>query len=100
GPAGGDGGPEQLAHAGGAVLRLLHAEHDQVEVAGIDAFRHRGPDGPGQLAGTQLDQPVAAFHRDADDDALAVDQVGAASAAYEGHVVTRERELRAEKRTV
>ena len=54
---------EQLAHAGRAVLRLLHAEADEVVVLRIDAGGGAGGDLAGQLARFQQHRILAAAHR-------------------------------------
>ena len=52
---------EQLAHAGGAVLRLLHREHHQVVLGRIDRAGHVGGELARQLARIDLDQAFAAL---------------------------------------
>ncbi len=54
-------GVEQFAHAGRAVLRLLHGEPDQIVVRRIDVAGAGGRELARQLAGIDLDQAVAAL---------------------------------------
>ena len=55
---------------------------------------------PGRLPRVDLDQTLAATHRQPHAGALAVDDLGLAGKADELHVVPRERQLRRQKRTV
>ena len=95
----GDGG-QQLAHAGRAVLRLLHGQADQVEVSGIHVARARGGDPAGQLARIDLDLLRAASNGHAHAKALAVDQVRFGRQAHELHLVPREQQLGCEQGAV
>ena len=58
---------EQLAHAGRAVLRLLHRERDEIVVGRIDVAGAAGRQLAGQLARIDLDQAFAALDRHAHD---------------------------------
>ena len=66
---------EQLAHAGRAILRLLHRQRDQIVVGRIDRAGAGGRQLAGQLARIDLDQAVAALDRHAHAGAFLVDQL-------------------------
>ena len=66
---------EQLAHAWGAVLRLLHGQHDQVVVGGSDRPRPVGGELTRQLARIDFHQPVAPLDRHAHARTLLVEQL-------------------------
>ena len=91
---------EQLAHAGRAILRLLHGEADEIVVLRIDAGGAAGGDLARQLARVELDRILAAPDRQADAEALRVDQVGLGRKAYEMELMAAEQELGGQKRPV
>jgi hypothetical protein len=84
---------EQLAHAGRAVLRLLHAQSDQIIVLGVDARGRAGGDGAGKFPRIQHHRVRAAAHRQAHAKALGVDQVGFRRQADQMQPMAAEQEL-------
>ena len=91
---------EQLAHASGAVLRLLHAEHYEVVAAKLDRGRNVGRELAGQLARIDFDQALAALHREAHAGAFLIDEFRLGGNADELHVMAREQQLGREQRAV
>ncbi len=84
---------EELAHTGRAVLRLLHRQGHKVVLGRIDVARAAGGNLAGQLSGIDLDQPLAAFHRHANHNAFAVDQVGLGRETDELRRMARDEQL-------
>ncbi len=91
---------QQLAHAGRAVLRLLHREAHEVVVARV----HAGGTGGGQRARhrsrVELDQALAPLHGDAHANAFGIDEVGFRGQAHEVHLVPRGQQLDREQGAV
>ena len=67
---------EKLAHAVGAILRLLHGKADQIVVLGVHSRCRSGCDFARQLARVEFDRILSPAHRQAHPKALAIDQIG------------------------
>jgi hypothetical protein len=93
-------GIQQLAHAGRAVLRLLHGQPDQVVIAGLHASGAARGDLASQFARIDLDRILAAADRHAHAEALGVDQVGLGRQADQVHRMASEQHLGGEQRPV
>ena len=91
---------QQFAHAGRAVLRLLHRQRDQIVVGRIDLAWAIGGQLAGQLARVDLDRRAPALDRQAHADAVAVDRLRLGGQAHQLHLVPREQQLACEQRPV
>ena len=91
---------EQLAHAGRAILRLLHRQRDEIVVGRIERRGAAGGQFARQLARIDFDQPFAALDRHAHDGAFVVDQIRFGGQADQINIMPGERELGAEQRAV
>ena len=92
---------EQFAHAGRAVLRLLHRKADQVVVLRVRPPSARRPRPcRAACAVSSSDRVLAALHRQPHAEAFGVDQVRLGRQADMVHVVPAEQHLGAEQRAV
>ena len=91
---------EQFAHAGRAVLRLLHGKADQVEVLRVDAGGAAGGDLAGQLLRVEHDWVATAAHRQADAEAFGVDQIGLGRQAHVMNLVPAKKHFGGQQRAV
>ncbi|CEG09118.1 hypothetical protein BN961_02539 [Afipia felis] len=91
---------EQFAHAGRAILRLLHREPDQVVVFRVHVGGTGGLHLAGQLAGIDLDLVLAAADRHPHAEAFLVDEIRLRREADECHVMAAEQKFRGQQRAV
>ena len=91
---------EQFAHAGRTILRLLHAEADQVVILRIDAGRGAGGHLARQLAQFQQHRFAAPAHRQLHLEALGIDQIGFRRQADEMDRMAAEQQFGSEQRSV
>jgi hypothetical protein len=91
---------EELAHAGRAVLRLLHRQHRQVELARLDVSGHIRRQLAGQLPRIDFEQAFAALDRHAHAGPFGVDQLHLVREAHQLHVVAGAEELGRQEGTV
>src|SRR4029450_3068533 len=93
-------GIEQLAHAGRAILRLLHGQTDEVVVGRVNVGGTGGGHLAWELARVDLDRLLAALDRQAHAEPLGIDQVRLGRQAYQLYLMTPEQKLGGEQRTV
>jgi hypothetical protein len=86
--------------APGSTLDRTARERDEIEVGRACGIRAAGGHRTGQAARIDLDQALAALDREADEEALGVDQVGFRREADEPDRMAGERQPRAEQRAV
>ena len=91
---------QQLAHAVDAILRLLHGEPDQVVVGRVDARHAARGHLAGQLFRIEQHRVLAAADRQADLEALLVDQVGLGGQADEMDGMAAKQHFRGQQRAV
>ena len=91
---------QELAHPVDAILRLLHGKPDQVVVRRIDACHAAGGHLARQLLRIEQHRVLAAADRQADLEALLVDQVGLGRQADEMDGMAAEQHLRGQQRAV
>ena len=91
---------QQLAHTGGAILRLLHGKPDEVVVGRIDVAGTGGGHLAGQLARVDLDRVFPALDRHAHAEALRVDQVRLHGQTHQLHLMAAEQQLGGQQRPV
>ena len=91
---------QQFAHAGGAVLRFLHRQRDQIILGRVDRARTSGGELAGQRARVDLDRGGAALDRDAHAGALGVERFHLGRQAHQFHPVAAEQQLGCEQRPV
>jgi len=68
-------GVQQFAHAGRAVLRLLHRQRDQIVVRRVGRLRPACGKLSGHLARVEFDQALASLHRHAHTDAFGINEI-------------------------
>jgi hypothetical protein len=93
-------GVEQLAHAGQAVLRLLHSQHDEVVVLGIDIAAPGGLEAARQFARVEIDRGRAAAHRHPHMRAVAVERLDLVRQADHRDLVAAKEQLDRQQRAV
>ena len=81
---------QQLAHPGGAVLRLLHGKSHEIIVRRIDVARTRSRHLAGQLARVDLDRVFPALDRHTHTKPLGVDQIRLRWKADQLHLMAAE----------
>ena len=91
---------EQLSHAWRTVLRLLHAQSDEVEFLRINAGCGTGRDFPGQLARFQHHRILATAHRHAHRETFRIDKIGLLGEADQMNGVTSKQKLGGKQRPV
>jgi hypothetical protein len=91
---------EQFAHAGGAILRLLHGQRHEVIVAGVDARRAGGRELAGELLRVDLHRGGTATYRHLDADAIGVDGLDLGGEADQRDLVSAEQQFARQQRPV
>ena len=93
-------GVEQLAHAGRAVLRLLHPQHDEVVILGVDVAGAGGLEAARQFARVEIDRGRAAADRHPHMRAVAVERLDLVRQANHRDLVAAEQQLDRQQRAV